>query len=207
MTNSTIVATGLRLGPLSPGWVHLCVDMQRLFAEGTRWSDPATAALVPALLPLIDRAPDRTLFSRFLTPEQVADMPGQWQAYYRYWDDLRAGRLPAAALDLLPDLAARATPERVVDKYVHSAFDAPALAARLAHRTADTLILTGVETDVCVLATALDAVDRGYRVIVVADGVSSSSAAGHAAALEAILPRFDRQAETVRMADLLAALP
>lgn len=207
MANSTIAVTGLRLGPLTPGWAHLCVDMQRLFAQGTRWSDPATAALVPTLLPLIDRAPDRTLFSRFLTPAQATDMPGQWQAYYRYWDDLRAGRLPAGALDLLPDLAARATPDRLVDKYVHSAFDAPALAAHLARRATDTLILTGVETDVCVLATALDAIDRGLRVIVVADGVASSSAAGHVAALEAILPRFDRQAETVRMTDLLGALP
>jgi nicotinamidase-related amidase len=38
---------------------------------------------------------------------------------------------------------------------------------------ADGLIISGSETDVCVLATVLAAVDLGYRVIVVRDGVSS----------------------------------
>lgn len=199
--------TGLRLGPIAMGWTHLCVDMQQLFAQGTRWSDPATAALVPAVLPLIDRAPDRTLFSRFLTPAQASDMPGQWQAYYRYWEDLRADQLPDKALDLLPELAARAAPDRTIDKYMHSAFESPSLTARLRTMATDTLILTGVETDVCVLATALGGIDRGFRVIVLADGVASSSPAGHEATLNAILPRFDQQAETVWMADLLAALP
>jgi PhnB protein len=36
-------------------------------------------------------------------------------------------------------------------------------------RRSDTLILTGAETDVCVLSTALGAIDHGYRVIIVED--------------------------------------
>ena len=38
---------------------------------------------------------------------------------------------------------------------------------------------SGSETDVCVLATVLDAVDIGYRVIVVRDAICSSSDEGH----------------------------
>jgi nicotinamidase-related amidase len=41
------------------------------------------------------------------------------------------------------------------------------------------LVITGSETDVCVLATALDAVDRGYRVILIENAVCCSSDAGH----------------------------
>ena len=44
---------------------------------------------------------------------------------------------------------------------------------------ADALIVSGSETDVCVLATVLDAVDIGYRVIVVRDAVCNSSDEGH----------------------------
>ena len=44
----------------------------------------------------------------------------------------------------------------------------------------DTLIITGSETDVCVLATMLDAVDLGFRVIVVEDALCSSFDEGNA---------------------------
>ncbi|MFO1350526.1 MAG: isochorismatase family protein [Gammaproteobacteria bacterium] len=70
----------------------------------------------------------------------------------------------------------------------------------------DTLIVSGVETDVCVLATVLDAIDAGYRVIVVADAVAASrrpATARARAVLEAVLPRFDQQVETVSATELL----
>ena len=41
-------------------------------------------------------------------------------------------------------------------------------------------IVSGSETDVCVLATVLDAVDMGYRVIIARDAVCSSSDEGQA---------------------------
>jgi hypothetical protein len=48
----------------------------------------------------------------------------------------------------------------------------PACGAEHLHqREADALIVSGSESDVCVLATVLDAVDIGYRVIVVRDAV------------------------------------
>jgi nicotinamidase-related amidase len=50
---------------------------------------------------------------------------------------------------------------------------------RQARRHTDMLILTGAETDVCVLSTALGAIDHGYRVIITEDGVCSSSDQGH----------------------------
>jgi nicotinamidase-related amidase len=46
-------------------------------------------------------------------------------------------------------------------------------------READALIVSRSETDVCVLATVLDAIDIGYRVIVVRDAICSSSDEGH----------------------------
>jgi len=66
------------------------------------------------------------------------------------------------------------------------------------------LIVTGSETDVCVLATVLDAVDHGFRVIVVRDGICSSSDEGHDALLAVYYRRYSLQIETADAAEILA---
>jgi nicotinamidase-related amidase len=67
----------------------------------------------------------------------------------------------------------------VFDKPVYSAFAGHKLHRHLQDRGTDTLLVTGSETDVCVLATVIGAVDHGYRVIVVTDAACSSSDEGH----------------------------
>ena len=67
-----------------------------------------------------------------------------------------------------------------------------------------TPICTGSETDVCVLATVLDAVDRGLRVIVVEDGLCSSSDAGHDALMTIYRTRFTEQIELLKLEDVLS---
>ena len=54
----------------------------------------------------------------------------------------------------------------------------------------------GTETDVCVLATVLDAVDIGYRVIVVRDSICSSSDEGHDMLMRLYHTRYTAQIET-----------
>ena len=65
------------------------------------------------------------------------------------------------------------------------------------------MIVTGSETDVCVLATVLDAVDLGYRVILVRDAVCSSSDEGHDALLAVYHRRYSEQIETADAHDIL----
>jgi nicotinamidase-related amidase len=71
----------------------------------------------------------------------------------------------------------------------------PQLLEHLQSRDADGLIVTGSETDVCVLATVLGAVDLGYRVIVVRDAVCSSSDDGHDALMTLYHQRYTQQIE------------
>ena len=113
--------------------------------------------------------------------------------------------LAPGMLDLVPELAAIARPGMLIDKHVHSCFDAPTMAPALAKLGATGVILTGVETDVCVLATVLDAIDIGLRVVLVEDAVASSSPEGHRAAMEAIYPRYDQQIEVLTTRELIAA--
>ena len=85
-----------------------------------------------------------------------------------------------------------------------SAFFGPALLQHLQARHADALIVTGSETDVCVSATIMAAVDHGFRVILVRDGVCSSSDEGHDALLQLYHRRFSEQIETASAEEILA---
>jgi nicotinamidase-related amidase len=196
---------GLRFGAIGKRAVHAAIDMQRLFAEGTEWASPAVLAIEPKVSRICAHAPHLTLFTRFLTPEHAEDAQGQWQIYYRHWKSVLASHLDADLLDLLPPLRRFVPPARVIDKYVHSAFEAPEFQHALDDLDSDTIIFTGVETDVCVLATALTAVDRGYRTILVSDAIASSSPPGHRSALDDIYPRFDQQVELIDTDALLKA--
>lgn len=193
----------LPFGPIGPHAVHVAVDMQRLFAEQTEWHTPALAGIIAPIARIAAHAGARSIFTRFRAPLLAEDAPGQWRTYYRRWRSVLASRNEAALYDLVPRLAALVPPAAVIDKPGYSAFGVPAFEAALDRLGADTLIITGVETDVCVLATVLGAVDRGLRVILVTDALASSAPAAHAATLEHVIPRFDQQIELIDTATLL----
>jgi nicotinamidase-related amidase len=109
-------------------------------------------------------------------------------------------------VDLVAELAPRPGIDRVVDKATYSLFECEAGIRALEATGADTLLVSGGETDVCVLATLLGAVDRGYRVVLVTDAVASFSAAGHQAVLDAVLPRLPEQVELATTDTVLAAV-
>jgi len=60
-----------------------------------------------------------------------------------------------------------------IEKVTFSCFGVEGFRGSLRAHHARTLILTGIETHVCVMQTALDGLDAGYRVCVVRDAVSS----------------------------------
>jgi nicotinamidase-related amidase len=101
-------------------------------------------------------------------------------------------------LELTPPLAALCPPVTVIDKTRYSGFAEPKLLAHLREREADALIISGSETDVCVLATVLSAV------IVVRDAVCSSSDEGYDMLLRLYHTRFSEQIETADAATILS---
>jgi nicotinamidase-related amidase len=76
--------------------------------------------------------------------------------------------------------------EIVIDKPGYSAFAHTDLDHRLRVRDIDTLLLSGVTTEVCVSSTLRDAVDRGYRCITIGDACGSAFPDLHDAALRMI---------------------
>lgn len=67
----------------------------------------------------------------------------------------------------------------------------------------DTLVISGAETDVCVLAAVLGAVDRGYRVVIPTDALCSSSDQMHDALIKLYHDRYGQQIETAKAETIL----
>jgi nicotinamidase-related amidase len=194
---------GLRFGPLTKRSLHLCIDMQRLFADATPWHTPWMARVLPAVEEIASRFADRTVFTRFVPPEHAQDMPGSWQRYYERWSALTLARLDPTLVELVPTLARFVPPATVIDKHVYSPFVERPLLELMRTRQTDAVVITGAETDVCVLAAVLGAVDFGYRVVLVTDAICSSADETHDALLSLYHQRFAEQIETVDTETLL----
>jgi nicotinamidase-related amidase len=95
-------------------------------------------------------------------------------------------------------------PTAAFDKVVYSPWADGKLHAYLQRRAIDTLVVSGGETDVCVLSTVLGAVDYGYRVVIVTDALCSSSDATHDALLTLYENRYSEQIETASTDVILA---
>ena len=149
----------------------------------------------------------RTIFTRFIPPAQPsANRPGAWQRYFERWRALTASRIDPHLLDLVEPLeAAWVPPASVLDKNFYSPFHVTPLAAVLRDRGTESVVITGAETDLCVLAAVLDAVDLGLRVIVPEDALCSSSDEKHDALLSLYRDRFSEQVETTTAEAVLSA--
>jgi nicotinamidase-related amidase len=191
------MAVANRTEPITDA-VHLSIDMQNIFAPGGVWETPWMERVLPLIVEIAGRHRARTVFTRFITPLHPEHRPGRWRRYFSRWQCATRAKLPSSELDLVPALQRFVPPARILDKPAYSAFAESALASFLSEKGVSTLVITGAETDVCVLATVLDAVDLGFRVVIVEDALCSSSDAGHDALMTLYRNRFSEQIELIR---------
>ena len=195
---------GLRFGPLRGEWVHLCIDMQRMFAEPSEWHTPWMEGVLPNVVSIVELDPTRTIFTRFIPPQSPEDAGGAWRRYYRKWERMTRGQLKSDLIDLVPELAHYVPPAWVEDKSVMSVWHGD-LHEQLRTRGINSVIVSGAETEVCVLATVMGAIDLGYRVIIVSDAICSGADSTHDAMMKIYESRFGMQVETVTTEELVAA--
>ena len=198
-------ASSLPHGPLTDRTVHLCIDMQRLFAEDTPWHTPWMERVLPVVVRIAEAHPAQTIFTRFIPPRHPDELPGAWRRFYRRWAELTLERIDPGLLDLVPPLARLAPPAVTIDKRVYSPFSERAIWRVLRQHRIDSLVITGAETDVCVLATVMDAVDHGFRVILATDAICSSSDRTHDALMTLYCNRFSEQIETADSDAIISA--
>jgi len=178
---------------MTSDWVHLCIDMQRMFAEDTPWHVPWMREVSAPIEELSGRYPEKTIFTRFVTPVRPEMMEGMWQVYYEKWRMMTREHLDPGLIDLIPSLKTLVPPARIFDKMTYSPWVSGELHEMLSKQGIGTAVMTGGETDVCVLSAALGAVDLGYRVVVLKDAVCSGADDTHDASLELLGDRFSVQ--------------
>ena len=183
--------------------VHLCVDMQRMFLEGTDWHLPSMEQTLPAIEALVEANPARTIFTRFIPPPPGA-MQGTWVDYYAAWPRMRGDIIAPELIALAPSLQRYTPPARVFDKAVFSPWWSGELHRTLQHEGVQTIIVSGGETDMCVLATIMGAIDLGYRIWLPSDAVCSSADDCHRAMMSVFDSRFGVQITTCTTEDILS---
>jgi nicotinamidase-related amidase len=78
---------------------------------------------------------------------------------------------------VVPEVLAAAQGADVLDKVSFGCFGDPAFLQRLQDEARGQLLLSGIESHICVAQTALGALDRGYTVHVASDAVGSRTEA------------------------------
>jgi len=104
-----------------------------------------------------------------------------------------------------PQIDARIAPaerEPVLEKLFASAFFGTGLSALLTAARCDSVVVVGASTSGCVRATAVDALQHGYRVTVPSDAVADRAAGPHEATLTDIDAKYG---DVLTTDELLAA--
>jgi len=188
-------------GPIPPTALHIVVDMQELFRSHPEWGTQALTGIIPPIQRLLTAKPDNAWFSRFIPAQRAEHASGTWRRYYHRWHSVTLDQIAPAQIDVVHELQPWA--RRIGDKPGYSALASAEI--RAAAAASGEVILTGVETDVCVLATAIEAMEMGLRVILASDALTSSSLPCHAKALDILHDRFDEQIEVATVDQILAA--
>ena len=156
----------------------IVIDMLKGFTDPAM---PLGAKLddeIEAQKPLVDVAHARgipVIFSTVMYEEADIKDAGIWALKQRGARTLTAG---SEAVKVDPRLALGPNDILLVKKYA-SCFFGTDLVPRLNSQRVDTLIITGCTTSGCVRATAVDAVQNGFRPMVVREAVGDRSQAAH----------------------------
>lgn len=193
----------LRFGAIGNNAVHLCIDMQSIFSKDSPWAIPRLERILPNICLLTEAYSSRTIFTRFIPAQSPEFAGGNWVRYYKHWESMTLNNICHTALEIVPQLKKYVPPALVVDKTVYSPWFTNELKSFLETDKIDTLLISGAETDVCVLATVLGAVDIGYRTIIVTDAICSSSNASHKALQYFYSERLAFQIETASTTEVL----
>jgi nicotinamidase-related amidase len=156
----------------------IVIDMLKGFTDAAMPLGSNLDREIEAQKPLLQIAHERdipVIFSTVMYHEADIRDAGIWGLKQKGALTLTAG---SEAVKIDPRLDMRPSDSLLVKRYA-SCFFGTDLVPRLTSRRVDTLIVVGCTTSGCVRATAVDAVQNGFRPMVVREAVGDRSAAAH----------------------------
>lgn len=156
----------------------MIIDMIKGFTDPSMPLGAPLESQIEAQRPLLEVAHQRdipVIFSTVIYEEEDIKDAGVWALKQTGARTLTAG---SEAVKIDPRLGLQPKDIVLMKKYA-SCFYGTDLVARLNSRRIDTLIITGCTTSGCVRATAVDAVQNGFRPMVVREAVGDRSVAAH----------------------------
>jgi nicotinamidase-related amidase len=156
----------------------IVVDMINDFVAGIFKSDRA-ARIIPNISALLEHARKAKVLVIYATDAHLPEIDPEFDVWGRHAE---AGSWGAEVID---ELTPKEGDFRVI-KRKYSAFQGTDLDQLLRELKVDTVILTGVVTDICIQHTAADAFFRGYKVVVPKDCVEAVDEATQEASVKFI---------------------
>lgn len=170
----------------------LILDMQRFFTyEKSHAYIPSSKAIIPVISTIVEVFKGPIFLTRHIQPEDDSNLMTHW------WKD----RIEGEPSELHP-LIAGIDGELIFKEHYSGFFDTE-LHQYLQELEVDSLIITGVMTDLCCETTAREAFMRGYRVYFIADGTATATEDRHTATLGSIATGFG---EVISSRELMSQL-
>jgi biuret amidohydrolase len=165
--------------PLNPSRTALLnVDMQRCFVEGSPLAPPDGPALLQKINGLIRtcRATGAlVVHTRVWMARDGSDLGVMAELVPPFIIELYTEGSPTVelhpALDVTPE-------DLILNKPRYGAFHGTNLAEQLRHRGIDTVIISGIATNICCETTAREAAQHDFRVVVLSDGTATKEMNG-----------------------------
>jgi ureidoacrylate peracid hydrolase len=165
--------------PLVPAKTALVnVDMQRCFVEGSPLASPDGLALldkVNGLIRTCRQAGVLVVHTRGWMARDGSNLGVMAELVPPFIVDLYTEGSPTAELHEALDVAAE---DLIVDKIRYGAFHGTDLARQLRERGIETVIISGIATNICCETTAREASQHDFRVVFLSDGTATKEMNG-----------------------------
>ena len=156
----------------------LVLDMQNFFLVGGHAFIPVGKAIIPNIKELVSDFDGPVIFTRHVKDVDGNNLMNVW------WSDSIEGEDAEIVKELLP------LSKVVVEKHHYSAFYGTPLVEMLYGMGIDSVVISGVMTDLCCETTARDAFMRGFRVYFLADCTATATEERHVSSLWIISEGF-----------------
>ena len=169
------------------GDLLLVIDMQNAYTELGPWTCPYIERAADNITELIETGQfAQVIFTRFDAPQQPV---GTWKDYNAINREVNEDFFMN---ELIPQLAPYAEFFPLYSKSTYSALSVPEIQSEVSEciQRGGSVVLTGVVSECCVLATAFQAIDMGCPVIYISDACAGISDETEAA-VEMVLSGLD----------------